>query len=139
MKYRNIVPLGVLALFATSILSAQQNVEVQVPFSFRVGDSIMPAGSYSVDHSRHTSILLIRSTDGKSSATVMTNATQAKDVRTQDQLVFNRYGDEYFLSQVWRSGYSLGRQLVPTHSERELALAARHKGVESASAPAKRR
>jgi len=35
-------------------------------------------------------------------------------------LIFNRYGNEYFLSQVWAKGGSVGRGLPKTRAEREL-------------------
>jgi hypothetical protein len=35
-------------------------------------------------------------------------------------LVFRRYGDDYFLSEVWPKGGSIGRALPKSHTEREL-------------------
>lgn len=36
------------------------------------------------------------------------------------RLVFNRYGEEYFLSQVWTDGGQLGRELPKSKRERSL-------------------
>jgi len=139
MKYHNILSLGILALLATFSLSAQQILEVKVPFSFRVGDTLMPAGGYIVDHSLKPDVLLVRSADLKYTAAVITQAVQGKGFPAGGKLVFNRYGENYFLSQVWRSGYSQGRRLIPTRAEREVALASRHAGTESASVSLGRR
>lgn len=140
MKYRSIVLLGILALVATFSLSAQQTLEAKVPFGFWVGRTFMPAGVYTADHSHNGSVLLIRSADWKSSALVIANAVHApKGFQTTGKMVFNRYGETYFLSQVWRPGYDQGRQLAPTSAERELASAARHAGIESASVPLRHR
>jgi hypothetical protein len=35
--------------------------------------------------------------------------------------VFNRYGDQYFLSQVWIAGSDTGRDLFQSRNERSLA------------------
>jgi len=39
----------------------------------------------------------------------------------QGTLVFNRYGNDYYLSEVWPAGGSTGRELLKSHTERELA------------------
>jgi hypothetical protein len=43
------------------------------------------------------------------------------DTPTKARLVFNKYGDTYFLSQVWSSGYAQGSALYQSKTERELA------------------
>jgi hypothetical protein len=35
-------------------------------------------------------------------------------------LVFNRHGDQYFLSQIWEAGDSAGRELMTSREERQL-------------------
>lgn len=42
---------------------------------------------------------------------------QAKDKTT---LVFHRYGDQYFLYQVWSAGALTGRQFYKSRTEREI-------------------
>jgi hypothetical protein len=43
------------------------------------------------------------------------------DALTQGRLVFNKYGETYFLSQVWSPGYSQGRALNKSKTEDEIA------------------
>lgn len=38
-----------------------------------------------------------------------------------ERLIFHRYGDEYFLSQVWLSGNEDGHELVPGVQEKAAA------------------
>ena len=45
-------------------------------------------------------------------------------------LVFNKYGDEYFLSQVWKPGINTGSELRKVRRELEVASNAR-RGSES--------
>jgi len=42
---------------------------------------------------------------------------------TQDEakLVFHKYGDQYFLSQIWTTGDATGRELLMPRLERQLA------------------
>jgi hypothetical protein len=47
-------------------------------------------------------------------------------------LVFNRYGDQYFLSQAWWPGDTMGHELVK--SDREKALIKEFSGDESKGA-----
>ena len=42
------------------------------------------------------------------------------DIQNQSKLVFNRYGSQYFLSQVWIAGHRDGEQLRKTGQERGL-------------------
>ena len=39
----------------------------------------------------------------------------------EGRLVFNKYGETYFLSQVWTPGYSQGGALTKSKTEREIA------------------
>ena len=98
-----------IAFFAvTSLLTAgsvsAQNSEVQanIPFNFAVGNTVLPAGTYTVSSiSLQTpQTLLIRNSDHlKLAAMVMTSAGDAR-YAGDNYLVFHKYGDEYFLNEV---------------------------------------
>src|SRR6267378_3462303 len=64
--------------------------------------------------------------DARASALVITNAAQAKETQTESKLVFNRYGNRYFLSQVWNAGSIRGRQLPISPREKEMPQLARN-------------
>lgn len=51
-------------------------------------------------------------------------------VSENSKLVFNRYDDQYFLSQVWTSGNSYGRGLFKSSRERSLGREMAKKGAE---------
>ena len=70
-------------------------------------------------------VLRLRSADGKSSAMILSHAVQASAGPTHGKLVFNKYGDEYFLFQVWPSGTGIGHELLKSRREAELAAARR--------------
>jgi hypothetical protein len=52
---------------------------------------------------------------------VGSNAAQTQKPTDKTKLVFNRYGDRYFLSQIWMNGATLGHQLPKSSREKEIA------------------
>ena len=112
--------LAVAGLFLAGPLIAQ-SVQATVPFSFYVGNTALPAGSYVVRPVMHN-VLAIQNAETKATAvTIMPVGVQAASPQNT-KLVFHRYGNTYFLSQVWQGlGRSEGFQLVPSKGEREIA------------------
>jgi hypothetical protein len=129
MKTRALVMAGMMALTAmacTQVAQAQDPIVVNVPFDFMVGNKTLPAGQYSVKVSgKEQALLLIDREDATQSMFIATNAAVANEPQSESKLVFNRYGDRYFLSQVWTAGYAQGRQLLKTSREKEIAQTAK--------------
>jgi len=121
-----------VALFAAATLFAQgsQTLKVQVPFGFHVGKSVLPAGGYTVYTEGPAHVLRLTSDDSKSTVMIQSNAVEKLSPPSQGMLIFNKYGDEYFLSQVWRPGNNTGRELQKTKREFEVAAIAR-RGTQS--------
>jgi hypothetical protein len=123
MKKQSILLAGLLVLSsiaATQVARAQEAMVVDIPFAFTAGNATLPAGEYRVQKmDRNSSVLLIHCWDAGASAMVITNAAQAKEPQTESKLVFNRYGNRYFLSQVWTAGSIGGRQLPKSPKEKE--------------------
>ena len=65
------------------------------------------------------SVLSLQSGDDRSAIMALTLDVQPTKRVSQGTLVFNRYGDRYFLSQVWTPGH-IGRQLNTSALEREM-------------------
>lgn len=129
MKLRAILMAAAMAttiLASTRVASAQQQVVASIPFDFAAGAANLPAGDYSVKAAGGNGTLLLTNRDNpKISAFVAANAAVSADVQTQSKLVFHRYGDRYFLSQVWTEGESTGKQLPKTAREKESAMSAK--------------
>jgi|SRR6267378_2718809 len=129
MKKRAFVTatLFVLSLVvAAQVAQAQEPMLVSIPFAFVAGDATLPAGEYRVQTlDSNSAVVLIRCSDAGPSAMVLSQAAQAKDTQTQSKLVFQRYNDRYFLSQVWNAGSIRGRQLPKSQAEKEIAQSAR--------------
>ena len=134
-----LVSIIVLA-FATALASSAQTrspqMRANVPFDFVVGDRTLTAGSYSVGtiSSGSGDAVAIRSTDSRQKAIRLTNAVRENSKTRRARLVFNRYGQTYFLTQVWTAGSSEGREILKSKAERsaELELAKNAAGNELA-------
>ena len=136
MKTRLICSLAA-ALLAAAGLYAQssQTLVANVPFGFHVGSVALPAGEYKVDPQAAPGFVRLISADHKSVAIIGTFATQAPKYNEQGKLVFNRYGDNYFLSQVWPPGVT-GREIGKSNREKEMASNAGQAGRETLLAKA---
>ena len=112
--------LGAVAMVSTSDGFAQgKEMRVNVPFAFHSGSQSMPAGVYKVTiESQH--LILLRG-DSKSGF-VGTNPVTGKPAAT-GKLVFQRYGNQYFLREVWTAQRDTGQKCVKTKLERETEIA----------------
>jgi hypothetical protein len=86
-----------------------------VPFSFKVGNKELPAGEYKI--TADSEIIRVQKTDGKANAVTLTQRTRGANHNLTDaKLTFRRYGDQYYLSQVWLPE-TLGRELKKPRRE----------------------
>jgi hypothetical protein len=102
------------------IASSAAPLRADIPFDFILGKKTMPAGPYLVDHSLSGGTLIIRASNQKASAVVGTTTLNSVDY-SEGKLVFHRYGDQYFLAEVWTPGSDAGRKLPQSSLERELS------------------
>ena len=116
--------LSLLITLAAAPVRAQSDLRlrVSIPFEFTVGDKTLPAGEYVVKYVFNNS-LMIQSADGSQCQAFLANATRANKAPSESSLVFNRYGDQYFLSTIWTTGNEAGLELRKPDAERELIRA----------------
>jgi hypothetical protein len=125
MKKTNFAVLALtvlVALAATSVYAQTFTVRANIPFDFYIGSSVMPAGEYTFDTILGNGFGRIWSADLHRSVGVLFQPTMlpvgsSKDVAS---LIFHRYENTYFLSEV-RDGYVSADCLVPT-TTKELTL-----------------
>ena len=95
-----------------------------IPFSFAIGGKVLPAGKYTVKRlSMSNNVILLQSVDGQSNAMFQTQRAYTNQRWGSDELRFNRYGDQHFLSQIRTAGESTHYELSRSDAERELAKA----------------
>jgi hypothetical protein len=121
VQYTLLALVGLLIMVASA--SAQtEHIVANVPFSFRVGDTLLPADRYDIQPAPAPGFLLIRG--GGQQRLMAVLAAEQTSPSKQTKLVFNRYGDTYFLTQIWQQGNSRGNQLPKTRMEKEIARGA---------------
>lgn len=123
-------------LLVTVVASVQgqslgYKVRANIPFDFTVGEKKLPAGEYAIGRTQPSAdiALSITDVDGRTKAIRLTNAAVTSHPKKKAYLVFHRYGDQYFLFQVWPAGGSIGRQFPVSTSERIQRESTRNSGV----------
>lgn len=129
--YRVIAILGVfLGLMVVGVRAqAPSRVEVNIPFEFAAGKTTLQPGMYSIRRLAGN-YLALRSEDGKSTAILNAPINlSSSDVKSVERLVFDKFDDRYFLSQIWLT-VDTGREIpvrrkAAKHERVELSLLAK--------------
>ena len=121
MKRTTAIVLLAIANFALAGTSfAQSNgVRATVPFDFTVGNKLLPAGTYMITPGS-TNVIVVRNHDKPISALVMT-VPDGKESK-YGKLVFNRYGDQYFLSEILCQSAAMNLELHPSKQEKRVQM-----------------
>ena len=92
--------LAAASLMASIGVSAQSRQQATIPFDFTVGQRLLPAGTY-VIRPLGRGVIAVRGWKGNELVSATTLITSANEVsKNPDTLVFHRYGDQYFLSEI---------------------------------------
>jgi len=123
MKHIRTLSTIVLLLTALSFyLQAEERplLTATVPFAFVVANVNLPPGSYTVSI-LPPNMIKVRSADGRKVATITAIPSQKLADTERAKLVFHRFGNEYFLAQVWEQGSNIHRDLKSGNRARQLA------------------
>jgi hypothetical protein len=92
--------LAAASLMAPTGVSAQSRQQATIPFDFTVGERLLPAGTY-VIKSLTPGVIAVHGWKGRTLLSTMTLVSPTDEVRKDpDRLVFHKYGDQYFLSEI---------------------------------------
>ncbi len=84
---------------AASVYAQERGVKANIPFTFAAGDSMLPAGDYSLAPlSQNTWV--IRNDEGRPAVAALARPNGTNEERNSAKLVFVRCGDRYILSEV---------------------------------------
>jgi hypothetical protein len=119
MKNLTAVALFVAAGFVTagSALAQDHKVTATVPFNFTVDGRTMPAGNYTIGNNANSPRILTIA-DRKDGVAVMTITVPDASSAAGNKLVFHRYGNQYFLSEVRTSSSSMSCHLSTSKQEK---------------------
>ena len=118
-----IVTLSVIAaLSIAGFAGLDRSVEANIPFDFMVGGKKLSAGKYTVEKGSASGAVMVRNWKTKQAAGAITQGLQVR-AGSKPQLVFHRYGNQYFLAKVISD--ASGIELSKSKAEREAAKAKR--------------
>jgi hypothetical protein len=125
--------LVVLVLSLPGLVQAQMAIKeplarVDIPFAFSVGDMHLPAGQYHISHPGDPYFVLIEKDNGGARALVYVHPS-AVNASESTKLVFNKYGNHYFLSQLWTEPDQEVHQCFKSRMEKELMAQAKPEPV----------
>jgi hypothetical protein len=142
---RGFAKLGLLAVMmivaagaSAKAQSLDYRLTANIPFEFSVAGKTLPAGKYWISRAQQSqgdTVLQIRSTDGSANVLRLTIPVNSLDPMRNAALIFHRYGDEYFLSEVWPKGGSIGREFPKSRVERELERKAQDNQIAATKGP----
>jgi len=114
--------VSVLGVSAQAQSRNQQQLSVNVPFTFNVGNTTMPAGDYKVrivNPASDRSVLQLTNLNLQTNAMVRTTDIIGW-TNSKAKLTFRHYGDQYFLAQVWMASEANGLATPSSSSEKKL-------------------
>ena len=117
------VALMAAAMTAGRCYAQRPSSRADIPFAFQVANQTMPAGEYWIQRMSDADerAQMIRRTDSSAAAVALTSAVvDVKNGESTPELVFHKYGNSYFLSEIW-TGQGEGRHLPVSKREKELA------------------
>lgn len=125
---RRLTMLGLVSMFTlcAAVASADAQhlrpIKAKIPFAFSLGDKELAAGEYTfspLSGFANNKTMLV----SMGSSTPMFRSILEAQILTpknKSTLVFHRYGEQYFLEQIWTAGERDGTQLPESRSERTI-------------------
>jgi len=112
-----------ITLTANAQIRSDATIRANIPYSFVVNNTTLPAGKYVIQvlnsNASDLSLLEIRSANGKTTVLFETDPVTVPGLAPRTELVFDKIGDTYFLSKVFLQGGE-GNQLLKSKTQRRL-------------------
>jgi hypothetical protein len=109
-------------MFCAAASAKAQSIRAHIPFDFYVNNQKLPAGDYSISRvsELNPDVLQVRKRDGTAQSLIWVVRTDTPLGSKQNLLVFNRYGEHYFFSQI-RVPSVINAELRKSKTEIQLA------------------
>jgi hypothetical protein len=123
--FRAALTCGLLTVVAAATAYAQlpgTAVRATIPFDFSVRGKTLPAGDYEIRRitDQPGGLIISNLNDRHERILFETAPVEARKIANRAEIIFERYGDSYFLSEVFAGGSQTGRELFPSREERML-------------------
>ncbi len=122
MKRIAAIALLAIANFALAGTSFAQSkgVRADVPFAFTVGNQLLPAGTYTIK-TESEGLIAIKNHDKPIAVLTLVDRDGAKP-QNPGKLLFRKYGNQYFLSEILCSGAGMDASVHPSKAEKTVRL-----------------
>jgi hypothetical protein len=128
-RLRYLLSLLVAMVFVLTIYPSKAHaqiigdLEVNIPFAFHAGNAKLPAGKYRIHVLDNTdlNIMEITSADGSTSALFEVQDAEANTTPAKSELIFNKYGNRYFLAKLFDEANPSGSQVVESRYEKKIS------------------
>jgi hypothetical protein len=98
------------------------DLEVTIPFQFHAGNAKLPPGKYVIHMlDNDFTVMEISSADGSASALFQVQDAETNSEPAKSELVFNKYGNRYFLAKLYDQGNPSGSQVVESRYEKRIS------------------
>jgi hypothetical protein len=129
---QRVLPLFMAFVFALAIYPSSAHaqitdtIEVNIPFQFHAGNTKLPPGNYSIHMVENSELkfMEITSADGSTSALFEVHETDSNSTPAKGELIFNKYGNRYFLSKLFDEGNPSGNEVAESSYEKQVSQAA---------------
>src|SRR5256885_16112950 len=100
-------------------------LEVNVPFQFYAGNAKLPAGNYIVRMLDNSDLrtMEISTADGSTSALFAVEDAEANSAPAKSELIFNKYGNRYFLAKIFDEANPDGSRVPESPYEKKVIQA----------------
>lgn len=130
--HHQLLSLFIALVFAVTLYPSKAQaqiigeMEANIPFQFHAGNVRLPAGRYFIRVLDNTdlTVMEISSADGSTSALFDVQGTQASSSPAKSELIFDKYGNRYFLAKLFDEGNPSGSQVLESRYEKKVSQAA---------------
>ena len=124
-----------IALAGTAGAQSRVLAKANIPFDFVAQGKTFPSGSYVIARV-HSLLLGIRHAQGAEVTLLPESPVGGGLTQSRTKIVFHRYGNRYFLAQIWTSGDSFGSGLPKSAEEKRLERSQTEQRLVAVSIPA---
>ena len=129
--HQQLLSLFIALVFALALYPSKAQaqivgeIEANIPFQFHAGNVKLPAGRYFIHVLDNTdlTVMEITSADGSTSALFDVQGTQATSSPAKSELIFDKYGNRYFLAKLFDEGNPSGSQVIESRYEKRISQA----------------
>jgi hypothetical protein len=115
------IAVTVILLSATSVFAQTTSIRIHVPFAFDAGSAHLSAGDYRVTKDAFFQFVVLEKEGGKAMFLSVSRPFSHSAVRVNGSLIFDKYGDQYFLRKFATPGTGEGYEWPMSRAEREIA------------------